>query len=462
MSTNKEITIEGKTFNSVTEAAKYYNLNCSTVYNRLNRGGWSIEEAFELVDIEDSKKKAKEITVEGKTFDSIAEAAKYYNLAPGTVNTRLNKGWSIEEAFGLVERKNESFKPITVNGRTFESIAEACRYYNLKDNTVCARLKKGYSIDEAFKPLNKKVMRKEITLEGKTFKSIREAAKYYNMAEDLISTRLRHGWSIEEAFELKYRNDNCKLVTLEGKTFKSVTEAAKYYNIDGYIIRNRLRYGWSIEEAFGLVEKKSNYNGIEITINGKTFNSIKEAAKYYKLDPSTVHNRLKSGWTIEEAFKDVDLEEPKYSNLTVFGKTFKNIAELSKYYNINYNTVYGRLDKGWTVEDAISIPVREGSRGKTVIVNGNEFISIAEACRYYNLKYNNVSTRLRHGWSIEEAFELKYRNDNCRLVTLEGKTFKSIAEACRYYNLDYDNVLTRLKFGWTTEEAFELVDKKKR
>ena len=47
-------------------------------------------------------------------------------------------------------------------------------------------------------------------------------------------------------------------------------------------------------------------------------------------------------------------------------------------------------------------------------------------------------------------------------ITVNGKTFKSFSEACRYYNLDYDNVLTRLKFGWTPEEAFELVDKKKR
>ena len=193
----------------------------------------------------------KEITIEGKTFYSIKEAAKYYNLALGTVNARLNRGWSIEEAFGLVERKNESFKPITVNGKTFKSIAEACRYYNLDYKTVLQRF-------------------------------------------------CNYG------------------------------------------------HGWSIEEAFGLVERKEKpRKGNEVILEGKTFPTIKEACKYY---------------------------------------------------NLNYNTIYGRLDKGWTVEDAISVPVREGSRGKTVIVDGNEFISIAEACRYYNLKYNNVSTRLRHGW----------------------------------------------------------------
>ena len=39
---SKPVTIEGKTFKTIKEAAKYYNLSYNTVYNRLNRGGWSI------------------------------------------------------------------------------------------------------------------------------------------------------------------------------------------------------------------------------------------------------------------------------------------------------------------------------------------------------------------------------------------------------------------------------------
>ena len=96
-----------------------------------------------------------------------------------------------------------------------------------------------------------------------------------------------------------------------------------------------------------------------------------------------------------------------------------------------------------------------------ITVGDKTFETIAEACRYYNIKESKVRNRLNLlNWSIDEAFELVPRRK--KKIILEGKTFKSIAEACRYYNLDYDNVLTRLKFGWTTEEAFELVDKKKR
>ena len=76
--------------------------------NRLHKG-WTLEEAFELVKRDGVK--GTEITVEGKTFISIAEAARYYNLNVYMVSQRLNiLGWSIEEAFELVPRKRKRKK----------------------------------------------------------------------------------------------------------------------------------------------------------------------------------------------------------------------------------------------------------------------------------------------------------------------------------------------------------------
>ena len=315
--TYKLITVEGKTFESVAEACRYYNLDYAVVIYRLNNS-WSIEEAFELIDRKRKQieVKGKEITVEGKTFNSIKEAAKYYNLALGTVNARLNRGWSIEEAFGLVERKNESFKPITVNGKTFKSIAEACRYYNLDYKTVLQRFCNyghGWSIEEAFGLVERKEKPRkgnEVILEGKTFPTIKEACKYYNLNYNTVYSRLVDGWSVEEAFGLVSRNNNYKPITLEGKTFKSIVEAAKYYNLDYNIVYARLnRGGWSIEEAFGLVDSKKK--GKPITIEGKTFPTIKEACKYYNLNYNTVYGRLVDGWSVEEAFELVPRRKKK-------------------------------------------------------------------------------------------------------------------------------------------------------
>ena len=41
----------------------------------------------------------------------------------------------------------------------------------------------------------------------------------------------------------------------------------------------------------------------KITVENKTFNSISDAARYYKLTPETVAKALKNGATINQAFK---------------------------------------------------------------------------------------------------------------------------------------------------------------
>ena len=100
---SSEITVGGKTFKTKKEAAEYYNLNEEVVYGRLRRG-IPIDEAFELVPRKRKYGVQREITVGGKTFESIAEAARYHNLKDSKV------GWSIEEAFELVPRRKNKKK----------------------------------------------------------------------------------------------------------------------------------------------------------------------------------------------------------------------------------------------------------------------------------------------------------------------------------------------------------------
>ena len=101
-----EITVGDKTFKTKKEAAEYYNLNEEVVYGRLRRG-IPIDEAFELVPRKRKYGVQREITVGGKTFESIAEAARYHNLKESKIRSRIDIGWSIEEAFELVPRKNK-------------------------------------------------------------------------------------------------------------------------------------------------------------------------------------------------------------------------------------------------------------------------------------------------------------------------------------------------------------------
>ena len=210
---NKPITLEGKTFESKIEACKYYNVKYTTVNSRLRRG-WSLEEAFEIKEHINPFKKYNEIILNGEKM-TISEACKKYNVYKQSVYSKLSIGWSFEEIFGLKYRNNNSTM-VEIKGKTFKSIKEACDYYKVNYNTIIQRLYKGMNIKEAiFTPIvltnNGGGKRKPITVKNKRFASVKEATDYYNdiygynLNYGTVKYQLRKGKSPEEVFILKER-----------------------------------------------------------------------------------------------------------------------------------------------------------------------------------------------------------------------------------------------------------------
>ena len=52
----------------------------------------------------------KKIVIEGRKYPSIAAAAKYYKIGHNSVRDRIKKGWSIEQAFELKKEKIITWK----------------------------------------------------------------------------------------------------------------------------------------------------------------------------------------------------------------------------------------------------------------------------------------------------------------------------------------------------------------
>ena len=113
--------------------------------------------------------------------------------------------------------------------------------------------------------------------------------------------------------------------------------------------------------------------------------------------------------------------------VTIEGKTFKSRKEACEYYNINYATVSTRLDRGWSLEEAITTPNKkhnnfESSLNNEIDLNG-EKITIYEACKKYNIPKQLVYSRYYYcGWSFEEIFGIKDRNGKYNLVKIKNKT----------------------------------------
>ena len=98
--------------------------------------------------------RGKTLVVQGMSFPSVLAAARHYGVSLQTAARRLREGWTPEQAFGLEQRQHAPWpvqrsKNITTSVGTFRTIQEAAARFALPDATIAARLRNGWTPDEA-------------------------------------------------------------------------------------------------------------------------------------------------------------------------------------------------------------------------------------------------------------------------------------------------------------------------
>ena len=337
-----------------------------------------IDQAKSLRDL--SKKEARWISRMKTT------APDGYNLSPG--------GYSPEP---------KGVQPINVAGVMYPSFAEAVRQLQpmplqgaagghpddkpIGEKAVKERIDSGWTVEQAFGVDTPPAYREGVKytnnggprqggsgwqVEGKRFCSIQHIVDHYDAPLFRTKCRLQRGWTIEQAIGLEPRNHKNAgyiEITVEGRTFPNIKAAADFYGVNERTARGRLgRLGWTPEEAFGVVKKIVKHPMSKpITIDGVVFDDHKSAADFYGLKRSAFYERLRSGYTPEQAAgieqKPRRKKHPYAKEVTVFGELYPSInqacRQLSKKSGLNFHTVQGRLHRGWSIEDAVSLPLIE-------------------------------------------------------------------------------------------------------
>ena len=168
--------------------------------------------------------------------------------------------------------------------------------------------------------------------------------KIYNKKYDTVHRRIIRGWTLEEALELVI--DNSGEIVLHGRTFESLRDAAKAYRLSIIYIIKELRNNKSVLEIFRIKNNKA------LIVNGKKQESIEKALENINISKRLYMQKIRKGWFIEEIIegkRDTGNRSRYYK-----GKYFKNLKEISEYYNLDYNNFTTRLRRGWTLEEAIN------------------------------------------------------------------------------------------------------------
>ena len=250
-----------------------------------------------------------------------------------------------------------------------------------------------------------------------------------------------------------------------GKSYSSLRAAAKEYGLDYRRVWSRLKSGKTLDEAFQSDRLKKPGQSKKICVAGHWFGSITEAAKHYGVNPRTVHGRLAKGLTPEQA---LGIEVPKAGNklgICVDGKDFSSIADASRYFGIDPTTAYSRLRRGKSSSEVFATqPLeRKTTRDIKIEVGGKRFDNLKLACEFFGIAYSKARYRFRKKWTPEQIFGLETPPANIaknapKKIVVKGITYDSLTHVAKVYSVDPNLLARRLRMGWDMENALNLVD----
>lgn len=144
---------------------------------------------------------------------------------------------------------------------------------------------------------------------------------------------------------------------------------------------------------------------IPVTINGVKYRSVRQACIALNKHQSSVYFCLKKGYTLEQAITLPGLKA--IVSRDHLGKEYSSLKKMCEAWNKKYSIVHDRLKDGWSIEDALTTPVNakwrqpQGTPSKDHL--GKIYPSIQTMCKAWGINGWTFSIRLNKGWSIEKA-----------------------------------------------------------
>lgn len=200
-----------------------------------------------------------------------------------------------------------------------------------------------------------------------------------------------------------------------GNNFKSVSAMSKHWGISRTTYLSRINMGWSVEKALTFtIREESKHKGEVVDHLGNKFKSLSQMLKHWGISPATYYNRThKEGLSMEEALTKPIAKTYSFQEVTDhLGNKYRSLSLMARTYGIKPITLRDRLERGWSVREALTVPVDTSTHHKNVNVEGirvqdhkgvwyNSYYELAKA---YGLTISTLYGRLvRLGWSIEKA-----------------------------------------------------------
>lgn len=358
--TRTGVLYKGEYFSDYKAFCKYIGLSHITLGDRIRRGGKTLEEAVEV-----KGKFSRRIEYKGKVYSSLAELARTFGINQTSLNIRLKKGMSVEEALNRpLPQKNKYL----CEGKYVELIKVKmyCKEHGANEFTVMQhylnRKEENPDIRDIVKALLEKKENQTVTYHGKKYPNFSKAISDLEIKESppTIKNRMeKHGMSFEEVIDADPRMfKGGRIFNYKGKVYYSFQELSEGVGVPEGTLRKRLKKGMSVEEAVEAPRNQIVKNREVISYKGKTYkmwSEFLEENPLFKRARSSIQQRRERGMSIEEALEDY----AKKNFVTDHkGNVYRNNTERSLEYGLNPTTVRNRLMLGWSLEKALTTPTK--------------------------------------------------------------------------------------------------------
>ena len=141
-------------------------------------------------------------------------------------------------------------------------------------------------------------------------------------------------------------------IKFRGKVYKTYSALAKDYGFSLSYLSSKLSKGISLEEA---VNSYKGHKEFRVDHLGNVFPSTQSMAKEYGVSHASILYHIRKGKTPAEALKHLLTEgEAKRKVTDHKGNSFSSNTEMAKYYNVNFKTFRDRIKRGWSLEEALT------------------------------------------------------------------------------------------------------------
>ena len=100
--------------------------------------------------------------------------------------------------------------------------------------------------------------------------------------------------------------------------------------------------------------------------------------------------------------------KPSKNFMSYNEKQYKKYSDLARDYDLTPRRLFKRLAQGWSLDEAINIPVKrkEHRLYKRMYIYKGKLMSLKQLAEISGISASTITKRLNRGWSIEEAVEI--------------------------------------------------------